>query len=199
MYLKLTKYFLSHDYSAFMQPVLETIGHQVYQHPMEVPIIDLAKSLLELLDKQCITYLKQFAEMFKSILTTLSSSGYTSDNAFLVFDGMGILAALSCHQQDNQALLETLWLDLLSQVFQKASSDLVSFVLQLLAIMVSKCQGRVLQGHYTSILTNLLQPNNWDPTNCALFPSQTIFIESVIRHSPDLLPSLLPQLTMVCQ
>ena len=67
--------------------------------------------------------------LWRRILTTLSSSGYTSDNAFLLFDGMGILAALSCHEQHNQAVLESLWLDLLSQVFQKASTDLVSFVL----------------------------------------------------------------------
>jgi hypothetical protein len=42
---------------------------------------------------------------------------------------MAMLVNLSCDDQNNQNMVESLWLDLLSQVFSKDSADLVSFVL----------------------------------------------------------------------
>lgn len=172
-----------------IQPQIQHILQNIYTFGQDKELnnylLKVMLTIIKVLAESNANYIGPFASFYQIQLDKMIK-GYTFQNSFLIFEALGNLVFYSCNSNPNSIeMIENYIVPHLNNVFNKNLSDLLSFVLQIYALIVQSSPTNLLKETYSMIYGSILDTKNWISDNSPIFPAYCLYLESYLKKFPQ--------------
>lgn len=172
-----------------IQPQIQHILQNIYTFGQDKDLnnylLKVMLTIIKVLAESNASYIGPFASFYQIQLDKMIK-GYTFQNSFLIFESLGNLVFYSCNSNPNSIeMIENYIVPHLNNVFNKNLSDLLSFVLQIYALIVQSSPTNLLKETYSMIYSSILDTKNWIADNSSIFPAYCLYLESYLKKFPQ--------------